>query len=193
MRAGFLEPSLRSSIPVALVSLLAGVGATLSQGSLAVPLEVEALGATYTTFVHTKVGDAPLTREVSRTLTSSTPISDRMYDEAPWGGTVYSAEATATADLFEISAFGRTRPWFADASAKFEMTFSPLSDASQVIEIQFAKYLDWFYSEGFVTLVDRTVDEGFGASRGPRVKKAQPFRGRGSTTLRIRLAPGLPY
>jgi len=149
---------LRALFIVLVAGILVSSITIYPKNSLAVPLEVEVLGSTYTMFVYTKWYDPP-TRETSRTQTSSTPIGDYMYDEATLGSSTYSAEASAEADLFEVTVFGSTKLWLALASAQSEMTFSPLLDGTANLTVDFGRYYDYGFTEGYVSLFDLTSNQ----------------------------------
>ena len=149
---------------------------TFPKTSHALPLQIDIIDASFTTFVQTRlpiVEDERLTDGyvvTSRTKNSTLPTSDYLYDESdyfllPDIDDIYRREyavASASANLFEISAYtdsGVTQWENSLSFAKTEIIFSPLVDALQPIKIDFMGYYEWFFSDGFVSLIDLTSNQ----------------------------------
>lgn len=127
------------------------------------PLPINILDAQYTTSVSVSSwilleGGGIGHTNYSRTTVSSVPISDSLYH--PVSGL---PEAEANAGLFEISAFTAAANGIYDpfrhgsgASAQSVLWFSPLTSETTTINIQFSGWEEWYYSDGFVSLLDVT-------------------------------------
>ena len=93
----------------------------------------------------------------SRTDSSDQPLANEIVTSG-------YVEASATTTILEVSAStqsvflpGRFGV-FSEAAATMELTFSPIKSIAQ-IAIDGAGYTEYFYSNGFVQLIDLTASE----------------------------------
>ncbi len=129
----------------------------LTAGIYAQSLNISVSKAQYTTFVEAEGWPIDIYPSISRTTTSSSPISDAI--ERPnekWGG-LLTNHAIARAGLFEVS--DQTGFGFANAAATSQLWFSPLADQTQTIGIEIYALSGGFYHSwtgGRVNLYDLT-------------------------------------
>lgn len=138
--------------------------------SFAAPLTVDILSTQYTTFVSSRrvISEEPWTEATnSRTIVSSSPISDYMDvpDDDPSIGSVFGPGgrvAEAYPDFYEISVGSYHHGHdgnLAQASAQTKILFSPLVDDSAPIDFNFYGWYEWYYSGGYVSLFDITLNQ----------------------------------
>lgn len=137
----------------------------LASSSYSDPMPINILDTIHTTTVSTfnwALGEeGGIEAAESRTLLSSTPLSDSLHH--PVSGQI---EAAASAGRFGVSALtdaasplSDSLRWGSRASAETEIRFTPLMTATTTINIQFTGWGHWFHSLGFVSLYDVTADQ----------------------------------
>ena len=101
----------------------------------------------------------------------ATNYSTTIVSELPVAGTVSQpgtgiVEASAAAAPFSVSTYTGIGPWTEDwrlnncwASAKSELSFSPVATGEAAIGLQFQGWYQWYYSGGSVTLLDETLNQ----------------------------------
>ena len=137
---------------VACFSSLLFVGSIYAQ-----PLNVVVSGAQYTTYVEASGYPYTTYPSISRTTTSSSPISDEIdlpYDKFPPNTTGNINHAITVASLFEVSA--QTGWGMANASATSQLWFSPLVDQTQTVGIIIHNNTFGPWTEGSISLLDLT-------------------------------------
>lgn len=144
-------------LALAALLLLSGI-TVLANDSFALPVEM--VNTQYTTFVSSKIwSESGDIFETTRTHSSSTPINDSIHGEVVYGSRTFTGDAGADAGLFEVSAYGSTKMLAQQASARSELTFSPVFNGSQNIAIDFVGDYEWYFSDGLVSLFDLTLNQ----------------------------------
>lgn len=124
----------------------------------AVACSINVIETEYTTFVSTKLRWGPDWPTSSRTTVSSTPISDYVSQPGAYPSVQPLIYSGARANLFDISVFSAPSNW-GTAYANAELRFSPLMDASESLQIHFAGWDHWFWSDTYVSLLDTTSNQ----------------------------------
>jgi hypothetical protein len=128
-------------------------------------VSIDVLNTQHTTFVSTWFRGEIQDSYSERTSVSSDPVSDYMYAEkfAYYGPEYYLgvSEASANANLFDISVYtwANEAENAASASAKSEVTFSPVMNSSDTISLDFSLRGEYLYTAGFVSLFDVTSNQ----------------------------------
>jgi len=132
-----------------------------SNSGYSLPITVEH-NTRFSTTISTTTGwsDGERVQE-SRSTVSSNAIHDYTYKEGSAYPQYDAAYAGADAELFEISAYAGS--WISDnyafAASRLDLIFAPLMDGSETLEILFLGYYEFYFSSGYVSLFDNTLDQ----------------------------------
>jgi len=150
---------MRSPALLALVALSV-LAATPAQGG---PIGIRVLSATYTTTLTTTVANGEVgDLTTARTVRGPIPAHDGMGISTNTVDEWASAHAGATAGLRAVETYttagGMGYNW-AEASARTELTFSPLADATAPLGLVVNATGDSFWTGGFASLFDVTAND----------------------------------
>jgi hypothetical protein len=131
---------------------------------------IEVLNASFATTLSTTTNLNPSTvaTNQSRTVSSSSPLTDTLIDGCGYmldcsefnSLTFALTEATAEADFFTVSAYTFSSVMsHASASTQTDLLFSPTSDGTALLELEFIGTNTAYYSNGSVSLFDVTSNE----------------------------------
>lgn len=134
----------------------------------AAPLEITVLNANYTASVGWScITDSVTASSGSSSIVSASPASD-MYINQNSDLPMYNVKwAEADASLFEIFGYTSTsggvegfgQSTTSSATARTDIFFSPLSSQTTSIDLDFLGANEWYYSDGYVSLVDVTANQ----------------------------------